>query len=644
MGRFVSMGKGAIAHGEGSGDGKGACSCCSCWETDCKAPDPENTPRWVTDIIFLIAFIAFWIGMFVCAGMGFSSGDVSRLMYFIDYNGNRCGENGFGKYVHWTHPLNAGTNVCVDSCPGQYVGFTLVATTTATSGYTTTQYSSWTACETGSAGITTGGCGDSSTTANSLIGSSSASCCTYDGGAPNPDGMYICVPAALSGGGTSEAQEYVDSFGSLLAAATSDLIIGWWIIMLSAIIALIMSFIWSYILKYSAACFVYSVVALSNLTLIVATGMSYYMYDKYKKAYDDDGLSNDQQMMYLMMVCLVVFGCAAFILFCMLIFVIYWILVAAFMASAGEYTQGDTTGVYTLEYTDSMQKAIVYHFFGLLWTMAFMRHMTILILAGAFGTWYWTSLPDKKAGKFHELHPTPIMSSVKRSFCYHVGTVAFGSFIIAVIQMIQYVLEYIKKKQESEYLKWIITCIQACVKCFERVMEYISKMAYIVTACKGNMFCTAAWESFCFILKHLGQHAIVNYISAFLMILGKMFIICTTVALCFLLAGTNSDLSSPYVLLIVCALISYLVASLFLGVFDTGIDVILVCFCWELDANGAMENSEGEKQIYGTEGLIKFIEGAKKQAEELAKGGSTPESSAPGGTTEVQPAAQADPA
>merc|ERR1711988_238795 len=460
MGRFVSMGKGAIAHGEGSGDGKGACSCCSCWETDCKAPDPENTPRWVTDIIFLIAFIAFWIGMFVCAGMGFSSGDVSRLMYFIDYNGNRCGENGFGKYVHWTHPLNAGTNVCVDSCPGQYVGFTLVATTTATSWYTTTQYSSWTACETGSAGITTGGCGDSSTTANSLIGSSSASCCTYDGGAPNPDGMYICVPAALSGGGTSEAQEYVDSFGSLLAAATSDLIIGWWIIMLSAIIALIMSFIWSYILKYSAACFVYSVVALSNLTLIVATGMSYYMYDKYKKAYDDDGLSNDQQMMYLMMVCLVVFGCAAFILlcmticmckqiriavgiieaaceavqtmplivffplsmyFCMLIFVIYWIIVAMFMASSGDYEK-NALGAYTLVYDETIQQAGWYHFFGLLWMMAFIRHMTILILAGAFGVWYWTSLPDKKAGNFY---PRPILGSVWRSIFYHTGTVAF---------------------------------------------------------------------------------------------------------------------------------------------------------------------------------------------------------------------------
>merc|ERR1711988_42822 len=403
---------------------------------------------------------------------------------------------------------------------------------------------------------------------------------------------------------------------------------------------------------------------------------AYLMYDHYQKKFDEDGLSSDEQMVYLMLTALVIFGAASFVLLCMticmckqisiavkiieasceaiqdmpfiifmpmlsylfmLVFMIYWIFVAAYMASAGEYVQDSTIGAYTLEYDEDMQKAIVYHFFGLLWNMAFIRHMTILVLAGAFGVWYWTSLPDKKEGKFSELHPAPIMGSLRRAVCYHVGSVALGSFIIAVLQFIQYCLEYLKKKQDSAVLKYIITCIQCIVKCFERLMEYISKCAYIVTACKGNMFCTAAWASFQFLLKHLGQHAVVNYISAFLMGLGKIFIPATTVAICFVMASAESNISSPYLLLILCALIAYIVAALFLGVFDVGIDTILVCFCWEMDANGAMENAEGEKMIYGTEGLIQFIDGAKKQADELAKGSGGGENSAP--VTEVQPAA-----
>jgi len=300
----------------------------------------------------------------------------------------------------------------------------------------------------------------------------------------------------------------------------------------------------------------------------------------------------------------------------MLIFIGYWIVIAAYIMSTGEYVK--VAGAYTMEWNETMQQAFLFHFFGLLWVMAFIRHMSILILAGAFGTWYWTEIKDKP--KFSELHPAPISSSLWRSVCYHTGSVAFGSFIIAVIQFIQACLEYLKQKQDSEWMQYIISCIQCVMECFERIMEYISRMAYIVTACKGNMFCTAALESFRFIFNHMGQHAVVGWVTSFLMILGQLFILCGTVAICFIMAGNDSAISSPYILLVVCGIVAYIVACLFLGVLDTAIDTIMVCFCWELDANGAMENQEGEKAIYGTEELIQYIAGAKGEADKLKAG------------------------
>lgn len=675
-------GSGAIA----SGDGSGGCGCCSCWETDNTAPDPAKVGRWITDIPFLLAFITFWLGMIVCASMGFSSGDVSRLFFFVDYNGNRCGEGDLTdyKYSHWTHPMNTGTNICVKECPTtSWVKFTLednyIGGGTNSSGtnigYTFSDSSSTAGQLECTVYFGTACINSALTVAQLRAGSSTKSCCTWTDGAPAPDGLYVCVPGALQTGGTSYAQEYVDSFSVLISAATSDLITGWYVLLACCLISLIMSFAWTYILKASASCFVWSCVALSNLTLIIATAACYYMYDKYKTAYDDSNLAADEQMMYLMLVALCIMGAAAVVLLCMtvclckqiriavgiieaaceavqsmplivlfplcqygimLLFMVYWICVALYMASAGDYVKDDLTGVYTMEWNENMQKAIMYHFFGLLWNMAFLRHMTILILAGAFSVWYWTPLDDKLEGKFQSEHPAPILSSVKRSILYHTGTVAFGSFIIAVIQAIQIALEYLKRKQDSEILKYIITYVQCLVKCFERLMEYISKCAYIVTAAKGNMFCTAAWEAFGFLLRHMGQHVVVQWISEFLMILGKLFVVFATVAVCFFMAGSDPNISSPYILLICCACISYLVACLFLGVFDVAIDTILVCFCWEKDANGAMEDSEGNKRAYGTEGLIKFIDGAKQAAEEAkqkAAGGSV----APAPTEENKP-------
>jgi len=677
-----AMGKGCVGCGAGSGEGKGGCSCC-CGPVDLHAPDPANVSRWVTDIAFLLGFGVFWVGMIVVASMGFAGGDISRLLYFVDYNGNRCGSGDLAdyKYVHWTHPGYTGSNVCVKECPNAaYIKFTLSTNASYVGstniGYTSSQSTAatctlesmaWASC-----------LQSASTVTMATMQSTWHTCCTIMA-CPAPSGIYVCVPEAVSEGASNQAKEYVDAFATMMASATADLMVGWYIIIASAFIALIMSFIWSYILKYSAGCFVWSVVFLSNFMVMAATGLSFYMYNKYATAFDDTALSSDEQMMYLMLVCLVVFGCAAFILFCMticmckqiriaigiieaaceavqtmpliiffplisyffmLVFCAYWCIVALFLASTGDYVKDELTGAYTMAWNEDVQNAATYHFFGFLWTMAFIRHMTILCLAGAFGVWYWTSLPEKEAGKFYELHPRPIMGSVCRSFTYHIGTVAFGSFIIACIQFAQAVLEYVKKKQDSKLLKYVIACVQCILKCFEKLMEYVSKCAYIVTACKGNMFCTAALASFGFLFKHMGQHAIVQYISVFLMGLGKAFILCTTVAVCFLLASTDSGISSPYILLAVCAVIAYLVACLFLGVFDVAIDTILVCFCWEKDANGAMENAEGEKMIYGTMGLIKFIDGAQKMAAELAAGGGgdTP-ASAPEGVTEVAPAA-----
>jgi hypothetical protein len=52
---------------------------------------PEKKPvgiaknRGCTDIPFLILFIAYWIGMWIVAGVALKSGDPERLMYICKF-------------------------------------------------------------------------------------------------------------------------------------------------------------------------------------------------------------------------------------------------------------------------------------------------------------------------------------------------------------------------------------------------------------------------------------------------------------------------------------------------------------------------------------------------------------------------------
>lgn len=375
--------------------------------------------------------------------------------------------------------------------------------------------------------------------------------------------------------------------------------------------------------------------------------MSWYLYDFYNDEYDKYELQNDQTLSYLFLALLVVFGIITFILLCMviclckkiriavgivkeaceavtamplivlfpicqyvafLLFIAYWVVVAGYMVSTGEVKQGidSTTGAttYSVEFEDDITKALLYHLFGLLWITAFFRHFTICVIAGAVGSWYWTPYID---GDKPNLPLAPVCGSAWRTFRYHIGTIAFGSFIIAVIEAIQLVLEYIKRKylEENKCLTCIASYIQCCLECFKRLMEFISRNAYIVTACKGKNFCTAAWEAFNFILDNITQIAAVTWISAFLMFLGKVFVVLGTIVVCYIIAVTDDDISSVIVLLIVCAVIAYAVVCMFLSVFETAIDTILMCFCWESSAKGSFVGG----YVYCTDHLNTFIEG-----------------------------------
>ncbi|KAK9688935.1 hypothetical protein RND81_09G023000 [Saponaria officinalis] len=48
--------------------------------------------RKCKDVVFLLIFIAFWVGMIVNSSFGFNQGNPLRLTYGLDYKGNLCGD------------------------------------------------------------------------------------------------------------------------------------------------------------------------------------------------------------------------------------------------------------------------------------------------------------------------------------------------------------------------------------------------------------------------------------------------------------------------------------------------------------------------------------------------------------------------
>ncbi len=86
-----------------------------------------------------------------------------------------------------------------------------------------------------------------------------------------------------------------------------------------------------------------------------------------------------------------------------------------------------------------------------------------------------------------ELGWAPVLSSAKRVVRYSLGSMALGSLLVAIIEMIRFVLEFIRKRLkllESApggcCLSILFCCAQCCLGCIEWTIKFINRNAYIV--------------------------------------------------------------------------------------------------------------------------------------------------------------------
>lgn len=250
----------------------------------------------------------------------------------------------------------------------------------------------------------------------------------------------------------------------------------------------------------------------------------------------------------------------------------------------------------------------VFHFFGWLWIMNFIIALGQCALAGAFASWYFAyHKPD-------DIPSLPILKSFWRTIRYHTGSLAFGAAIIAIVQFIRAVLEYIDRKlkesgQDNKIVKFIMCCCKCCFWCLEKCLKFLNKNAYIIIAIKGKNFCGAAKEAFMLLLENVLRVVAVNSVTSFLLFMGKLLVV-GIVAVCsfFWFDKLNKDdpdtLQFDVVPTIIMVIFAYAVAILFFDVYDMAIDTIFLCFLEDMKMN----DGSAEKPYYMSDSLKEIMD------------------------------------
>eukprot|EP00054_Salpingoeca_dolichothecata_P014314 m.80628 g.80628 ORF g.80628 m.80628 type:complete len:645 (+) comp20931_c1_seq1:81-2015(+) len=599
--------------------------------------------RSCTDVLFLLIFIAFWVGMVVIASLAFRDGEPGRIIYGYDSYGNVCSQDnsrvvnnsnsgldmGSRDYLFYFDPTDDGAlRICVSSCPGSNgdsTNATAFGLCLGQSPYSTDQVE----IDRGK-GIEANGCPSVYLASRSILNR--------------------CVPIEDTLGYASSVVSAINA-GGVWTDVVSDLTETWNEILYMCIVAMVIALVLVFLMRLIAPIMIWAIYLAFLFGSLGLIGFLWYQYRRFKNDLDDtpedERLESDEDNVkfyfYGAIAWSIVGGILVLILLIMfkriklvvalfkeasrvlakmpllllmpiwtyifeLAVVIWFLFVYIFLYTSSDAKENSLGHV---EYESNKELVYMqwYHIFGFLWTIQFVLAYQECAIAGAVAAWYFSR--DKN------LH-LPIWASVYRVFRYHLGSIAFGSFIIAVVQLIRLILAYIQRKLKGKtgrIVDYALKCLQCCLWCFEKFLKFLNRNAYIEIAIYGYSFCKAARTAFMILLRNILRVAAINSVGDFVLFVGKLLVVVISgfVALAWFRSMDNVHYVAIPVFLV--CVFAYFIANVFFSVFEMVIDTLFLCFCEDSERNdGSMD-----KPYFMSDNLMRFMDRSnrKKQKKTL---------------------------
>ncbi|EIW83046.1 DUF580-domain-containing protein [Coniophora puteana RWD-64-598 SS2] len=151
---------------------------------------------------------------------------------------------------------------------------------------------------------------------------------------------------------------------------------------------------------------------------------------------------------------------------------------------------------------------IFFEVFSFLWTSQVVGNVSLATLAGGpYGSWYYFGPRDMGAMPKH-----PTLSAFGRASTFSLGSIAFGSLIVTLLELLRLVLNAARNNAMGDGNP-VTACLACCAECFvgciESMVEYFNRYAYIEIALYGKPYVQAAkdtWRMF----KDRGIDALIN--------------------------------------------------------------------------------------------------------------------------------------
>ncbi len=129
------------------------------------------------------------------------------------------------------------------------------------------------------------------------------------------------------------------------------------------------------------------------------------------------------------------------------------------------------------------------------WNLEVFKNICHTTCCGVAATWFFSQYP-------HE----PTTKSLSRSLTTSLGSIAFGSLIVAFISALRQLLIHIKNKSKHNLVICILDCLLTCL---QRMIQYFNMYAFCHVAIYGTSYIQSAKQTWS-LLRSKGIDALIN--------------------------------------------------------------------------------------------------------------------------------------
>jgi Plasma-membrane choline transporter len=113
-----------------------------------------------------------------------------------------------------------------------------------------------------------------------------------------------------------------------------------------------------------------------------------------------------------------------------MIYLLFWVSASAHVFATGHTEYDPSLPFGRMRWTTSTRLMNYYQLFALLWNIAFLTALSYFAITTASCLWYFS------ANKKEIANESPLMKGFTWGLLYHMGTLAIGSFLIALLWLV----------------------------------------------------------------------------------------------------------------------------------------------------------------------------------------------------------------